>query len=191
MSIFGKKKQPPAAASAPPEPVAVKSAPYQDKKKILIGLFLVVTAFICVVVIVFAMTRIHLSKDSRISDLQEKINILNDQRVEMETEVKDLRSTVDASPSLDRVVKAAKEAYGAEESGRKEGILWVDRHQRNLVVTLGLLNGVKPGARLKVYDKGEEFGSVTVSQAFDVISYVDSSKMIPDYSKDYYRVVAE
>jgi len=192
MSIFAKKNKSGDIPPEKPKPVPVKSAAYQDKKKIIIGLVLIVISFIGAAVIVFGMSQLQQSKNSRISSLQEKIDILNDQRDEMETEVSDLRTALDGSPRLENVIEAAKEVYGDDESQRREGILWIDRQQNSFVATLGMLNGVEEGAVLKVYDKDRPFGSVVVSQAFDVISFVDSpQKMITDYSKDYYRVVPE
>ena len=56
-----------------------------------------------------------------------------------------------------------------------------------------ILNGIKKGTRLSVYDGTEKIGYVRVETAMDVISYVYPTKYdtLKKFAGEYYRVIFE
>ena len=94
--------------------------------------------------------------------------------------------------NLNKLVDEAKAVYGEGEQNRKEGFLWIDRKESKWVVTLGALNGVKPGSVLSIYNGNQKVGQVAVDDLFDVISYVHPLEKGPEqFTSDYYRAAIE
>jgi hypothetical protein len=57
------------------------------------------------------------------------------------------------------------------------------------MVTLGVLNGVTKGVRLGVFEADKRVGTVKVTSALDVVSYVEPvDKKLTEFSRDYYQV---
>ncbi len=97
-----------------------------------------------------------------------------------------------APVNLESLLKRAQNVYGEEEMKRREGNLWVDQKNAQMIATLGALQGVLPGGYLTIYDKDQRIGQVTVKTSWDVISLVQPLDGSLTLSTDqYYRVVKE
>jgi hypothetical protein len=164
----------------------------KNKTQMLTGLFLVIAAFICVTVAFYFVIDAQRESSARIQELKDKIDILETEKDLVSREVKTLQEAWGTSLSLQSVLLEASRQYGDLEKNRQEGSLWIDRKTASCVVTLGALNGLVPGSRLKIYDGREEVGKATVDVSLDIISYVTPvNKKLAQFSQDYYRVVIE
>lgn len=183
---FFKTKTPEAAPESRLTPVG------RDKKKIAVGLFFIVAAFIGVVAIFYAMMDVQRAKDKEADALQADVVALTAEKDLAQTKIADLEQEMAKVPEWDRVIRKADRLYGDEEKTRREGLLWIDRKNESFIVTLGALQGLARGSRLTVYDGREKAGMVEVDLAMDVISYVLLvNATAKDFDKDYYRVVPE
>ncbi len=185
---FLSKKQPGPA----PEKVSVIK-PSQDAKKIylFIGLICIVGAFLGVCAIFYMMTHESLQKEEKIKDLSDQLVTINGEKGIVEGELENLKAQAD-SIKIEMIVAQSQKMYGQDESSRKEGLLWADKKSKMYIVTLGALNGLKPGSILAVYDGETRVGEVAVDLPLDVISYVQPSKRSSEkMAKDSYRVVIE
>lgn len=163
-----------------------------DKKKIYIGMSLIVSAFVGIIVIIYVLVNVQTQKSDKIEDLQEQVTVLDTQAGLAARKAEQLESELGESIYLEKLVEEAKDAYGYEEKDRREGRLWVDRNSKTMIATLGAINGVLPGTRLAVYNDNERIGYVTVGTPMDVISYIEPTELLFDqYERDYFRVVLE
>lgn len=163
-----------------------------DKRKILVGIVFIVLALLGIVGIFYLMVDAQRQGIQEADSLKEKIAILSDEKALVVERVARLEGEVGESLNLGRLLEEANQVYDEKEKNRREGHLWVDRKTRTIVVTLGALNGLRPGSLLKVYDGDDFVGTVTVETSLDVISYAKPHrKFLNQYEKDYYRVVFE
>ena len=97
-----------------------------------------------------------------------------------------------SSIKLENLLLKSQSTYAADEKNRTEGFLWRDRRTNTFVVTLGALNGLRPGSELSIYDGNEKIDTATVDLPFDIVSYVKPVKNSPDFfNGGYYRAVME
>ena len=163
-----------------------------DKKKIYIGMSLIASAFVGIIVILYVLINVQTQKSDKIELLQEQVTVLDTQSDLAKQKAEELESELGESIYLEKLVKEANQAYGYEEKNRREGRLWVDRDSKTMIATLGVINGVLPGARLAVYDDDKRIGYVTVGTPMDVISYIKPTELLFDQQdRDYFRVVLE
>ncbi|MFC1510130.1 hypothetical protein ACFL49_00515 [Candidatus Omnitrophota bacterium] len=87
------------------------------------------------------------------------------------------------------VEKEVEEKAPAEEVSLQEGLMWVDRKESKLIVTLGNEHGVSVGDHMAVFQDGKEVGFVQVEKTLDVVSYVSPKLETKfDLTQDYYQV---
>lgn len=151
-----------------------------------------VAAFICVIAIFYFQVNAQRNDSAKIENLESQISdfkIINEQTSE---EIKSLQNAPPKPITLEDILKESNKIYGKDERTRKEGFLWIDQKASTFIVTLGALNGLKPGSRLVVYDDGKKVGQVVVKTPLDVTSYVQPvNKFSSDPNQNYFRVVAE
>jgi cell division protein FtsB len=164
----------------------------KNKTQLLIGVFLVIAAFIGVAVAFYFVIGGQRDSAVHIEELKKQIEVLQTEKDLIAREVKTLQDAWGTSLSLQNVLLEASRQYGDMEKNRREGSLWIDRKTASYIVTLGALNGLIPGSRLKIYDGQEEVGNATVDVPLDIISYVTPvDKKLAHFPQDYYRVVIE
>ena len=96
------------------------------------------------------------------------------------------------SVKLDSLVKLSGKVNGPEEQSRKEGVLWVDPENLNIIVTFGAVQGVHSGDYLTVYEADKKIGQVSVVLSLDVVSLVEPlDESVKLSANQYYRVLKE
>ncbi len=172
-----------------------------NKNNIIIGLILVVVAFICAAAAFYFMNEQANSDAKRLAGLQVQLTNLIAQKGTpfLSKEDQDLvkREPVEVADILRRTEKV----YGKKEQARKDGILWIDRETAACMITLGAANGLTPGSHLSIYQEtkgpdstivSKKIAEAVVDKAYDIVSYVRiSDKPLSGFTKDYYRVTAE
>ncbi len=166
----------------------------KEKNKTLlgIGLILIVVAFLCALFGLYLLGNASLKKENKIASLQAQlVNLISEKSRNVLSE-KDAQRVQRGPINEEDLIEKAEAVYGPQELERKEGILWIDRKARTLLVTLGVVNGLKKGDILGVYENDNRIGEVIVDKPYDIISYVRPNKMsLNDFKKSYYRVVNE
>ncbi len=172
-----------------------------NKIKVIMGLICIIVAFGCLMAAIFFINREQQLSSQKMSTLQvEMVNLLTE------------RSQQVFSPSEQEMVKRplitvedflarSEMIYGSEELKRKNGILWIDRQEGSLLITLGAVNGLQEGSYLNVYQErrqpdgfliNEKIAEVIVDKVYDIISYVQPvKKTVNDFTKEYYRVTIQ
>ena len=162
-------------------------------KKLFTGLGLIFLAFF-ILLVSFYVTKVkpelafrksvkNKKLSAQVAKVQERVQAIKDEQREVQPP---------GMISLKNIVKESESLYGQSEKNRKEGYLWIDQKSSQYVVTLGAVNGLKPGSRLSVYDGDTKIGQVMVDTPFDVISYVQPvNNLQSSLTSDYYRVVIE
>lgn len=134
----------------------------------------------------------HQLKTKEVEEIKEEIVAIDAQKVIAERQVRELSKRVGKEIGLERLIEAAKEEYGETENERVEGDLWVDRQGGSWMVTLGALNNIYEGSRLRVFDDGKkQIGVVVVEYVLDVLAYVQPLEDRGQYVDDIYSVVIE
>lgn len=165
--------------------LAEKTMGISKKSKILFIVFLIMTISLGVA------TGVWLSQRNARLELKEAELAAQESRLALEPSEEINPLAADEVP-LDRVLEAAQKVYSPSEKDRTEGFLWIDRKASHLIVTLGAMQGLKPGSRLSIYEGEQKIGQVIVNTPFDVISYVQPVETSMDQLKnDYYRAVME
>ncbi len=161
------------------------------KFKLLVGLGLIVLAFLGTCSIFYIMNNTNMRHEEKIKSLSDDVSQLNSEKNITEIELENLKVQGD-SIKVDKLVAQAQKEYDPKELNRKEGILWVDRQSQTFLVTLGALHGLKPGSSLTIYDNESKVGIVTVDTPLDVVSYVWPLEKDKDkFASNYYRAVIE
>jgi len=169
-----------------------------NKIKVMLGLGLIAVAFICIIAVSFYIDRRNQDSIQEIDVLQVELANLIAQQSEDILSASDKEKVMRDPIRLEDVLARAQIIYGEGELERKNGILWVDRKSSQLIITLGLVNGLVPGTYLGVYEEklqangtviNEKVDDVIVEKTYDIISYVKPTKMaLDDFNRDYYRV---
>lgn len=77
----------------------------------------------------------------------------------------------------------------SQELSLREGLMWVDRKESKLIVTLGHEHGVTIGDHMAVFQNGKEIGTVRVDETLDMVSYVSPGQEKSfALTEDYYQV---
>lgn len=162
----------------------------RNKSKLVIGLILVIIAFVCAVGVLYFMGQKQEDAHQRIASLEvELANIIADQSEPVIRET-DLGWVKREPVKLEDYISKAEGLYGDSELLRNEGVLWVDHKSGHFIVTLGAVNALKQGSFLDVYQGDEIIEQIVVDTALDIISYVTPvSKTVDDFDKSYYKVV--
>ncbi len=163
-----------------------------NKTKLMIGIFCVVTAFVCIGAIFSIMGNANLQDQKKIASLEVQLTNLIAERASGRMSAAEASRAKGRTLTVQDLVEKASGLYSEEEKKKKEGFLWIDREGKTLLVTLGALNGISPGSKLSVYDGDKKVETLTVESIFDVVSYVKPSKRsVDDFKDNYYRVVLE
>ena len=158
-----------------------------NKTKFLAGVLLIIGAFVLIGGVIYLIGTIHITHLKKIVTLKAKLADLSSQQAEQESKI-----SREGQIRLADILSKTKSIYAREEGSRKEGIFWVDRASSLSMITLGALNGLKPGDRLNVYEGETKITAVAVDKLLDVISYVKPlDKSLAELDADYYRVVKE
>lgn len=164
----------------------------QNKKKLLIGLILIIVAFGCLIGTLFCSTpKDPANSNDKMVSLEAQVALLKEQ-LKNRSHSSAVKNEPVLSLKLETLVKKAEGIYPETERTRKEGFLWFDRVSQNFVITLGALNGLHIGSQLAIYDADKRIDTASVDFPFDVVSYVRPQKNSPEsFSNNYYRVVVE
>ncbi len=191
---FGKKNLQP---MAPAPKVATKAAGLASKppavpdgkKQIVTGLAFIFASFLGAVFLLYLTVNAQSAKEFEVKDLNEKLLLVSTEKQAATSQKEELQQQVGRVLDLEKVVRTSEKVHGEAEADRKEGSLWINRKSGNAMVTLGVLNGVTKGVRLGVFEADKRVGTVKVTSALDVVSYVDSvDKKLSEFSRDYYQV---
>ncbi len=191
---FGKKDaQPivPAPKGAPKAAVLASKPPaFPDgKKQIFTGLVFIFVSFLGAVFLLYLTVNAQSAKEVEVKDLNEKLLLVSTEKQAATSQKEELQQQVGRVLDLEKVVRASEKVHGESEADRKEGSLWINRKSGNAMVTLGVLNGVTKGVRLGVFEADKRVGTVKVTSALDVVSYVEPvDKKLTEFSRDYYQV---
>jgi hypothetical protein len=179
----------------------VTSNSMNNKIKVTMGLIFIIVAFGCLMAAIFFINLEHQVSSKEMSTLQvEMVNLLTErsQQVFSQTEQEIVKRPV---LTVEDFLARSEMIYGPEELKRKNGILWIDRQEDSLLITLGAVNGLQKGSYLNVYQErrqpdgfliNEKIAEVIVDKAYDIISYVQPvKKTVNDFTKEYYRVTIQ
>jgi len=162
-----------------------------NKKIFILGLELIVAAFIGLSIVFYYLGYLDIKSKVEIGDLSSQVTSLELERKKTVNELMDVKGKLNTI-ELDAILDKAEKIYTPKERESKEGLLWVDTESSIYVITLGALNGIKPGDKLKVYDGDKNVGEVVIDTALDVISYVTPvSKSLRELENKYFRVSVE
>ncbi len=162
-----------------------------QNKTIFYGLIFIVAAIVVWAVMMGSSSKEKNTTRKELSEMKSQMGKLAEENEALRTKMTTTELAAKGPVKLDSLVERAQSLYGDTESKRTSGYLWIDRKTEYMIITLGALNGLRPGSKLNVYDGDRVIDSVTVDLPFDIISYVKSQSSIDQYSKDYYRVALE
>src|SRR3989338_6320454 len=160
-----------------------------NKKRLLFGLVMIIAAFVCVLGLFYFLVDFQKININKIESLEVSVNKLQFEREKVEEELESVKNAGPRPIDVQDIVNEAQKIYGPEEIKQTQGYLWIDRESAIYLVTLGALNGLKPGSRLVIYAGNEKVGLAVVEKPLDVISYVSLvGSASEDLIGDYYRV---
>ncbi len=169
-----------------------------NKLKIIIGLFLVVCAFLCAMAVFYFINQKTADNFKENNALQAQLANLIAEKGEAFLSDADRARVKRDRIDLEDLLARTEKVYGEQELKRKDGILWIDRAAKTCMVTLGAANGLVAGSYLGVYDEiagpsgtsvSQKISDVVVEQTYDIVSYVRLvDKSYDDFVRDYYRV---
>lgn len=172
-----------------------------SKTKILIGLGLVVCAFIAAMAAFYFVNEKADTNLQEVDALQVQLANLIAEKGEKYLSESDRAKVKRERIDIEDVLQRTEKVYGDKELTRKDGILWIDRASSACMITLGAANGLIPGTYLSVYDEAasadgtaisQKIADVVVEKTFDIVSYVTiSGKKFSDFNRDYYRVTVK
>jgi len=158
------------------------------KKLLFLGFMLIIAAFVCILALFYQIVTIHREEALKVQDTKVMAERISQEKEAAEKEVRRLEGKVGREIDVDRLVSAAQQEYGRAEGQRTAGDLWVDHENDTWVVTLGALNGVQKGTRLRVLGSGQEIGRVIAETVLDVISYVRPLGDAAQFLQEIYQV---
>lgn len=164
----------------------------QNKTKIIVGLFLIIIAFVCGGAIIYFGGQANKANLKRVASLETQLINLISEKAQEELSSGDAKRVQRNAVKVEDLVAKAEVLYSEEERNRRDGVLWIDRKNGTCIITLGAINGLKPGSRLSVYQDSQQIDKITVDTPFDIISYVKPlQKPLNQFDSNYYRVVIE
>ena len=162
--------------------------PQQNKNKMMMGVGLIIAAFLCLGSLFFVFGQSSRAHEEKIAALEAELNRLHQESSPATQTTAKKKGPV----RLEDLLKTSESIYSQEEKLRREGFLWIDRKSDSFIITLGALNGLEPGSHLSLYDGKKKIDDVTVDIPLDIISYVKVPSGSTNRLKDnYYRVVME
>jgi phage gp36-like protein len=170
-----------------------------NKLKIIIGLVLVVCAFLCAMTVFYFINQQTTDNLKENSALQVQLANLIAEKSESVLSDSDRRRVKRDRIDLEDLLDRTEKVYGEQELKRKDGVLWIDRVSQRCMVTLGAANGLVVGSYLAAYEEvagtagttptNQKVCDVVVEQTYDIVSYVRLvERNLTDLSRDYYRV---
>lgn len=162
-----------------------------NKTILFLGLLFIFSAFMCVAAVSYQMIQDRRYKDEEVEDIRRNLVEVKAERTEAQRKARELAARAGQGIEFDRLMSAAHQRHGEEERSRREGDLWIDREGKEWMVTLGALNGLAKGSRLRVMDGDQQIGVVTARAVLDVVSYVDPEDDHGQFQGDLYQVVME
>ncbi len=164
----------------------------KNKIRLVVGLVSIIVAFICVIGIFYFVVEDQKVDLTKIDNLETQLSDFKIIHEQTEEELQTLQKAPPKPITLQDILKESKKIYSQDEKNRKEGYLWIDQKASTFIVTLGALNGLKPGSRLGVYEGDKKVGQVVVETPLDVTSYVQPVDQFSSASnQNYFRVVKE
>ncbi len=162
------------------------------RRMALTGLGLVGVAFVCALILGHRLFKEWRAREAQLVPLRESVARLKEKKSALEEELALLRARAGRSVEISRILDASKALHG-EEAARREGYLWREAETGRMMVTLGALQGLRPGRRLAVYEGDRRVGWVEVEKTLDVIAYVEpvGPRKDTDWTAAAYRVVME
>jgi len=162
----------------------------KNSKILVAGLILIIIAFLCsLAAFYFIGQKQQLSQEKIAAFEVELANLIAEKSEDIIKQTDPAwvrRDPINLQDFLDH----AEVIYGEKELQRKEGVLWIDRKTSMCLVTLGVVNGLRVGSTLGIYEGDTQIGSVTVETPHDIISYVNLSEKSPeDFQNNYYKVI--
>lgn len=158
------------------------------KKLLFLGFALIIVAFVCILILFYQIVNIRREETQKVHDVTVMAEKISQEKEAAQQELRRLAGKVGREIEVDRLVSAAQQEYGRNERQRTAGDLWIDHENDTWVVTLGALNGVQKGTRLRVLSDGQEVGRVTAETVLDVISYVSPVNDAAQFSQKIYQV---
>lgn len=163
-----------------------------NQKTLLIGLLFIVTSFGCITAVFYRIINEHQVKSAEVEEIKEEVLALDAQKIVAEREAQELAKRVGQEIEFNRLLEVAEQQYGEAEKERVDGDLWIDREGGSWMITLGALNNIIEGSRLRVLDdEGEQIGVVMAEDVLDVVAYVYPLEDRGQYTEDAYRVIVE
>ena len=187
------KESPKAAASTPKARVIAKNASSSDGKRLIItGFVFISSAFVGAIFLLYLTVNAQSAKESELRDMKQDLVLARTEKDLVKIRAEQLELEVGRVIDLDKVVTASQKVHGADEAGRKQGSMWINRKTLSCMVTLGALNGVTKGSELGVYDGENKLGTVKIVSTLDVVSYAEPvNRELKEFTKDYYAVKTE
>jgi len=162
----------------------------KNRNILVAGLVLIVIAFICALVAFYFIGQKQKIDQDKIAAFEVELANLIAEKSEAIIKQTDPSWFRRDPISLEDFLAHAEVIYGEKELQRKEGVLWIDRKTSMCMVTLGVVNGLRTGNTLGIYEGDAQIGSVTVETPHDIISYVNLSGKSPnDFPDNYYKVI--
>jgi len=182
-----------AAVPASKVRAVAKNAPPSDGKRLIItGFVFISSAFIGAIFLLYLTVNAQSAKESELRDMKQDLVLARTEKDLVKIRAEQLQLEVGRVIDLDKVVTASQKVHGADEAGRKQGSMWINRKTQSCMVTLGALNGVTKGSELGVYDGENKLGIVKIVSTLDVVSYVvPVNQELKEFTKDYYAVKTE
>jgi len=159
---------------------------------LLLGLLFILLAFGCIGAVFYQVMDEQKERALEVREIKEKMVAVDAQKTVAEREARELAGRVGRGIEFDRLLSAAQRKYGEAEQERHSGDLWIDREGGQWLVTLGALNGIHRGSRLRVFDKDKaQIGVVVAETILDVVSYVYPLEDQGQFPEDIYEVAVE
>lgn len=169
--------------------MADKTHDKNSKTTLIIGLFLIVVAFVCILAVFYFFGQEQTTHQQKLAQFEVQLANLVSEKSEAVIRKTDAKWTRRDPINIEDVLSRAESVYGPLELQRKEGVLWIDRKSSLCMITLGIVNGLKEGSILTVYEGYLKVGEVKVEIPHDIISYVRPiEKSLDAFSKNYYKV---
>jgi len=156
----------------------------------IVGIVLIIIAFACTLMVFYFMGEKQSRNQEKIASFEVELANLVAEKSEPIIRQSDPAWVRREPITLEDFLAHAESIYGEKELNRKEGVLWIDRKTTMCLVTLGVVNGLRPGSTLGIYEGDTRIGEITVDVTHDIISYGKLvQKSLEDFPNNYYKVV--
>jgi hypothetical protein len=162
-----------------------------NKTILFIGLLFIFSAFMCIAAVFYQVVHDHQQRVNEIEEIRKDLADSKARNLAAQQKVQDIAARAGQGIDFDHLISIAEKKYGLGERYRKEGDLWIDKQGGEWMVTLGVLNGINRGSRLKVMKDKQQVGVVIAKTVLDVVSYVYPLEDKGQFLDDMYQVVME